>query len=132
MARVTALVVLAVQASVFLNVLALGMRARPREATYLLRRPGLLLRSLLAMNVIMPAIAVAVSYWVDLQPVVKVALVALAVSPVPPMLWNRDARISASTAYTIGLLATAAVLAIVAEPVVVRLIGHLFNREIAV
>ena len=132
MTRATALVVFAVQASVFLNVLALGMRARPRDATYLVRRPGLLLRSLLAMNVIMPAIAVAVSYWVDMPPVVKVALIALAVSPVPPMLWNRDARISASTVYTIGLLATAALLAIVAEPIVIRLIGHVFNQEIHV
>lgn len=53
----TALITFAVKASIFLNVLALGMSSRPGDAMYLLRRPALLLRSLLAMNVAMPLFA---------------------------------------------------------------------------
>jgi predicted Na+-dependent transporter len=48
------LIRIAILISVTLVVVALGLRCAPGDADYLLRRPGLLLRSLVAMNVIMP------------------------------------------------------------------------------
>jgi hypothetical protein len=78
MTSATALIAFAVKASVFLNVLALGMRA------------GAAGPSVFAMNVLMPLFAVALAF--DLEPVVKIALMALAVSPVPPMLPHRASR----------------------------------------
>ena len=44
------------QASVLLSVLALGLASSEQDATYLFRRPGELIRALLAMNVLMPQV----------------------------------------------------------------------------
>jgi hypothetical protein len=80
------MVAIAVQASMALLVFCLGMHARFDDLTDLLRHPGLLLRSLPAMNVIMPAFAVAVALLFDLNVVVEAALIAMALSPIPPIL----------------------------------------------
>lgn len=123
------LVLLAVKASIFLNVLALGMSARPGDAMYVLRRPRLLLRSLLAMNVIMPLFAAGLAVAFDLHPVVKVTLVALAVSPVPPMLPRKQLRAGGHASYAIGLLVAAALLAILVVPSVVTVLGRALGKE---
>ncbi|HMF27443.1 MAG TPA: hypothetical protein VKE42_01650, partial [Candidatus Cybelea sp.] len=80
------LISLGIQASMALMVFCVGLHARFDDVSYLLRRPWLLVRSLLAMNVIMPAVAVAVALWFDLDRPLKVALIALSVAPVPPIL----------------------------------------------
>jgi bile acid:Na+ symporter, BASS family len=94
-----ALILVTAKASVFLNVLALGMSARLTDAIHVLRRPGLFLRCLLAMGVIMPLFAVGLGIAFDLHPVVKVALVAIAVSPVPPLLPRKLVSALVSIAY---------------------------------
>ena len=48
-----AVIMLAVKASLALTVLAVSLNAGPGDATYLVRHPWLLLRSFLAMNVVM-------------------------------------------------------------------------------
>src|SRR5260370_18099601 len=72
------------QASVFLLVFSIELRATWQDATSLFRRPAVLARSLLSMNVVMPVFATAVARVFDLHPPIKIALVLLAVSPVPP------------------------------------------------
>lgn len=69
------------KASVLLIVFAIGLRASAQDATYLFRRPGELVRAVLAMNVLMPLFAVSLVYMFDLNPAVNIALVALSVSP---------------------------------------------------
>src|SRR5262245_66230581 len=51
------LVMWAIQASVCLIVFSLGLGSTQEDALYLLRRPRLLVRSLLSMNVVMPLVA---------------------------------------------------------------------------
>jgi BASS family bile acid:Na+ symporter len=84
-----ALILLVPKISIMLNVLALGLKAAPDEATYLFRHPGELRRSFLSMNVIMPLTALALGLSFDLKPAVKIALVALSVSPIPPVFPSR-------------------------------------------
>jgi bile acid:Na+ symporter, BASS family len=129
MASLSALILIAIKASIFLNVLALGMSARPTDALYVLRRPALLLRSLLAMYVIMPLFAAALAVAFDLRPVVKVVLVALALAPVPPLLPKKQMKAGGHASYTIGLLAAASLLAIVVVPVVLTVLGRAFGWE---
>ena len=50
-----------------LMVFCLGLHARIADLAYLVERPRLLLRSLLAMGVIMPAIAVGIALAFDLN-----------------------------------------------------------------
>src|SRR5689334_20587568 len=93
------LIPLALKASIVLTVFGLGLSARWGDAPSLLRRPGQLLRSLLAMTVIMPLFAVALAGAFALHPAVKIALVALAVSPVPPFLPKKELRAGGGTSY---------------------------------
>ena len=68
---------IAILISVTLIVVALGLRYALGDAAYLLHRPSLLVRSLVAMNVIMPLMAVWLVSSFDFKTPVKVALVAL-------------------------------------------------------
>lgn len=54
----TSLIPLLVKLSIMLSVIAIGLRATLADTTYLFSRPALLVRALIAMNVIMPAFAV--------------------------------------------------------------------------
>jgi bile acid:Na+ symporter, BASS family len=129
MPSLVALMLVVLKTSVFLNVLALAMTARASDATFVLSRPWLLLRSLLAMNVVMPFVAVGVVEAFNLPPAVKVALLAVSVSPVPPMVPRRLFDAGGRAPYTIGLLVTAALVAVVMMPVALGLFGWAFGNE---
>ena len=85
------LMMLAISVSMFLVVAVIGMNASLGQLTYLFRRPGLFIRSILSMNVVMLAFALAISAWLDPPPAIKIGLVGLAISPVPPFL-RRSSR----------------------------------------
>ena len=51
------ILLLVIKASIVLTVLGLGLNATWQDALSLFRRPGLLIRSVLSMNVIMPIVA---------------------------------------------------------------------------
>jgi len=123
---------LAIRASVMLTVFGLSLRADPEVALYLVRRPRQLARSLLAMNVVMPVVAVVLAMSFPLHPAVKIDLVALAVSPVPPILLGRELRAGGHAHYTIGLFLTAGALAIVFVPAAVALMGRIAGRALVV
>jgi BASS family bile acid:Na+ symporter len=108
--RVTVLV------SIVLLVFALGLRYPVGSAGYLFRKPGLLLRSLLAMNVLMPAAVILFVSHFELRPVVEVALAALAVSPVPPFLPGKQLRLVSRQQYIYGLLVASSILSVVLVP----------------
>jgi BASS family bile acid:Na+ symporter len=108
------------------TVLALGLRATWDDAMYLFRRPPQLFRALLAMNVIVPLFAATmVALLPFLQTAVKIALVTLAISPVPPLLPTRALKAGGTASYTIGLLVAAAVLSVVFVPCAVLLLGNM-------
>jgi BASS family bile acid:Na+ symporter len=121
--------VLALQGSIFLTVFSLGLQATFQDAASLLRRPRLLLRSLISMNVIMPLFAASLAQAFNLYPAVKAALVLLAVSPVPPMLPRQQLKTGGSSWYVCGLLATTSLLAIVTVPVSIVVLARLFHQN---
>jgi BASS family bile acid:Na+ symporter len=111
------------QASIFLAVFGFGLQSRRDDLLYPLRRPAALARALAAMCVLMPLVAIGLCAAVDLHPAVAIALVALAISPMPPLLTNREVHAGGRVAYGIGLMTIAAVLSIPFIPLAVRLIG---------
>jgi BASS family bile acid:Na+ symporter len=123
------LTLLAVKASIVFIVVSLGLKARLEDITYLFRRPGLLLRSLLAMNVIMPLFAVLLVTSFAFHRAVEIALVCLAVSPVPPILPKKELKAGGSTSYAIGLLIAAALLAILFVPATVEIHGRIVEAD---
>ena len=127
------LILLLLNVSLVTVVFALGLNASPADLTHLLRRPGLLARSLLSMNVLLPLFAALAAALLDVIPAVKIAILALALSPVPPVLPAKQTKAGGTASYAVGLLATAAALAIVIVPLGVYLLGRAFGggREIS-
>jgi len=121
------LVPLVVKGSIFLIVFGTGLKAALEDVLHLLRRPGLALRSMLSMNIVMPVVAGALASAFDLHHAVKVALITLGVSPVPPLLPRKEVNAGGRGSYAIALLVMAGLTAIVFVPVQVRLIGSFFG-----
>ncbi len=109
-----------------------GLKATTEDLRYLLRRPGLALRSLLAVFVIMPLLAIGVVKIFELRTAVEATLVALAISPVPPLLPKKQIKAGGIGPYALGLLILMALVAIVAIPAWIELLGHIFDRSFAV
>lgn len=125
------LILLALKASIALSVFGLGLKATFMDVTFLLRQPWLLLKSLLAMNVVLPLLVAVLVSLFDLNPAVKTALVLLAVSPVPPVLPKKQFKLGAPESYVYGLLAASALFAIVLVPLTVELLGKALGREVS-
>lgn len=126
------LVLLALKLSIMLIVLALGMGSTQRDALYLLTRPRLFFRSMLAMNLVMPLVAAALAAGFNLNPAVKLALVALSVSPVPPLFPRTAIKAGGDTAYPVGLLVAAALLAVAFVPLAIDVLGNAFGKAVHV
>ncbi|HYW13612.1 MAG TPA: hypothetical protein VE871_16745 [Longimicrobium sp.] len=106
------------------TVLAVGLRTRREDVMYVFRDSARFARSMGAMIVVMPLLALALAAVLDLHPAVKVALVGLAVSPVPPMLPRKEMKAGGRGSYAVGLLFATALLSIVTVPLAVHLVGE--------
>lgn len=122
--KLAVLVSLVLKVSIILLVFSFGLEVTVQEITYLSRRAGLLLRSLLAMNVVMPLAAATLVAAFDLHPAVKIALVALSVSPVPPFLPKRGLSVGGGSSFTFSLLVVEALLAILFVPIAIGLFAQ--------
>jgi bile acid:Na+ symporter, BASS family len=120
--------VVAFQISSFIIVFGYGLRAEFGDLRYLLGHPVLLLRSFFAVMVVMPAVAVLLARWFDVAVTVEIALVALAISPLPPLLPIRESKAGGGQDFGLGLMIVLAATSIVLVPLAVRLIGASFGR----
>lgn len=123
-----------VAASLLLMVFALGLRATFADATSLFRDffrpPHRLLRAIFAMNVAVPVVAVAAAMLFDLPQAVRIALLAMAVCPVPPILPGRQLKAGGDPGFVYGLLVAVSIAAVVVVPASVEVLGWVFRREV--
>ena len=125
------IVALALQVSIFLTVFGFGLRSTLDDLLSPARRPGTLARGLVAMFVVMPIVAIVLCIAFQFHPAVEIVLVALSISPMPPLLSNREAQAGGRVSYGIGLMVTAALLSIGFIPLAVGLIGRILGLPIA-
>jgi BASS family bile acid:Na+ symporter len=121
------LVILGLQLSIVCTVFGFGLKATPRALVSLFRQPSLLLRSLLSVFVVMPIVAVGMATMFDFRRGAEIALIALAISPVPPLLPNREVKAGGQGSYSLALMATLALLSIVAVPLAAEILQRVFN-----
>ncbi len=124
------LVVVALQVSVFCMVFGFGLKTTTQDLSYLIRRPSLLVRSLLAVFVVMPIVAVLLAVLFDFELTVERALIALAVSPVPPLLPRKESKAGGDEHYALGLMAILALLAIVVTPLEIMILQSVAGRPL--
>src|SRR5262247_635659 len=115
--------------SIFLGVLAVGMRVAPADLRYLWDRPARLFRSLLAMIVVAPIVAVLACKVFSLHPAVVVALVTLAIAPVGAMFSQAMLPLvtPGHAAYARGLFFASTVLSVILTPLAVEVIEATFG-----
>lgn len=106
-----------------------GLGARFSDVTALLRRRGLLARSLLAVLVIAPVLAVVLVRVLGIREEVAIVLVALSVSPLPPHLPGRSARAGGEPEFGLGLVLILAVLAVPVIVVAAEVLALVFGRD---
>lgn len=129
---IASFVVLTLKASIVILVFAIGMHATLADTAELLRRRGLLVRSLLSLNVLMLVFAVALVQMFALPTPAKVALLALSVSPIPPLLPKKLKGVHGAEPYTASLIVFAALLSIAIVPASMEILGAYFHQDVHV
>ncbi len=127
----TANLLLVLKLSIVTLIFAVGLGSTPADLMYLWRRPKELLRSLLAMYVAVPLVALLVAKMLPLGVAVKTAILVLAISAGAPLLPKKLMKIGRE-GYVFSLVVTSSLLAVVVVPAWLALLGPLFGREASV
>jgi bile acid:Na+ symporter, BASS family len=122
-----AVVLTILKISIALSVLAVGLEANFSDASFIFRRPSEFVRAFFSMNVLMPLLAVAVVLMFNLDPAVKIALVVFSVSPVAAFFPERALKAGGKQDYSVGLMLTTALLAIVIVPIWLEIFEDIFH-----
>jgi predicted Na+-dependent transporter len=123
---------LGINLSMALMVFGIALTAGSEQLERAFRKPGLLTRSLVAMFGVMPVVAVLIARNFNLNRALLIALMLLALSPVPPILPSKQIKAGGTRPFVLGLLVVTALAAIVVVPAGVATIGRLFGRELNV
>jgi BASS family bile acid:Na+ symporter len=123
---VTETLMILLKVSIAVLIACVGAGTSPAELTYLWRRPGLLLRSLAAMYLLVPVAAFGLVLIMPIERGVKAAMLVLAVSAGAPLLPRRLKKLN-SQQYIFSLLITSSLVAIVAVPVWAALLDAYFD-----
>ncbi len=109
--------------SVGVLIFAIGLGSTLSDLSYLWRRPALLVRSLFAMVVLVPAVALLLVSLAPLTAGVKAALLVLAVSAGAPLLPRKLGAVG-SDGYVFSLVVTSSLLAIGLVPAWIAFVGR--------
>lgn len=122
-----AIVKLVLIAGILLIVISIGVRARPEDTLQLIRNPRLGLRAMAAMFVLVPAFVLLVTWLLPLDQPVRAALLALAVSPMPPIISKKEIKLGGDANYAIGLQVLGTIVSIGVVPFMLILAGMVFG-----
>jgi BASS family bile acid:Na+ symporter len=125
------MLLVAIKLSVVVLTFGIGLGSTPADLAYLWRRPGLLVRSLVAMYVAVPVAAMLMAKMLPLSLPVKTAVVVLAISAGAPLLPRKLQKLGRE-GYVFSLVVTASLLAIVVVPLWLTAISRLVGREMSV
>lgn len=123
------ILLLFVKTTIFTLMLAIGVNLSFQEMISLWRRPGLLLRSLLAVIVLVPLVVLLLIRWLDLTPSVATGLAALAAAPGAPLTHKRSRMAGGSPTYSASLQLTLALLAVLITPLTLAIFHSLFEIQ---
>jgi BASS family bile acid:Na+ symporter len=123
------LIPIVIAISIVLTVFAFGLNASLEDAIWLFRKPGLFVRSIFSMNVLMVILAIIAAKLFDIDNALETAIIALALSPVPPIFPKKQRKVGATDSYAVALLVSASLVSIVLIPIWSELLGIIFNFE---
>jgi BASS family bile acid:Na+ symporter len=110
------IILAALQIALFASVLTLGFGANKAKPFYLIRRPRLFIRSLLAIYIVVPLVATILLVLVPLPISVKIGMILLTISSVATGSPHTMIRLGANPAYAYSLLMFMSLISIVTVP----------------
>lgn len=120
-------VTLVAAATVFLVMFSLGLASKAGDLRWALGRPGLVVRALLTVLVIVPAIAVVVTRVLGLPRSVQIGLVVMAICPGAPVALRRSLGAGSHHSFATALQMMMALLAIVTMPLSIAILNPLYS-----
>ena len=120
-----------VKITIFTLMLDIGITLPFGQLTSLWRRPALLIRSLLAVLVLVPGVVLLLLWLLDLPRAVVTGLAVLAASPGAPLTTMRSQLAGGSTPYSASLQLTLALLAVLTTPLTLAIFHAMFVLETA-
>lgn len=126
------LIPIAIQVSLFLIVLSVGLDASADDASYLLKRPALLVRSYVAIAVIVPIFATLLTMSLPLSRTAKIGILLMAVSPLPPLVPGKEIRLGERKPYVYGLLVAVSLLSVVMVPLSIVILSAVFHEYVSI
>jgi BASS family bile acid:Na+ symporter len=119
-----------VSLTIFTLMFALGVNHSFEQLTSLWRRPGLLLRSLLAVVLLVPLVVILLLWMFDLPPAAATGLAVLAAAPGAPLTYKRSQMAGGDPTYTASLQLSLALLAVGITPLILAVFSSLFGLVI--
>jgi len=118
-----------VRITIFTLMLDIGITLPFGQLTSLWRRPALLIRSLLAVLVLVPGVVLLLLWLLDLPRAVATGLAVLAATPGAPLTTMRSQMAGGSTPYSASLQLTLALLAVLTTPLTLAIFHAMFVLE---
>lgn len=126
------LVPIVAQAALCLIIASIGMQARARDVLAAMRNTNLVLKGLLAVNIVVPIIALIITSILPIHPFVRAGIVIMAVSPMAPLVQMKMLKGGLDTSHAIGLYVALILSAILFVPATVALLGALYPGEASI
>lgn len=121
-------IILVLVGSIMLAVLSVGLGTTAGAGLRLLQQPGPTASAMAAMFLVMPLLALLLAWLLPVLPAGRTALLALALSPLPPLFTRKSEALDED--YVIGTALAAAVVSVVVAPLYFVLIERVFGLHL--
>lgn len=115
--------------AIVLIIASLGLRTQLKDILHLVRNPSIIGRALLSMFVFMPACTLIMTWSLPLEPAIRGSLLALSVAPLAPILSGAATKPETEGNFMLALQIISALATIVAVPIMLGLVEHVFNFD---
>lgn len=109
-------ILILLQMALFTSVLTLGFKSTLAEPFFLFRRPRLLIRTFLAMYVVVPIVTIFIIALIQLPTSTKIGLILLSISPVATASPHKMFSLGANPPYVYSLLISLSLFAVITMP----------------
>jgi BASS family bile acid:Na+ symporter len=126
------LVPIVAQGALCLIIAGIGLQARARDVLAAMRNTDLVLKGLLAVNIVVPIAALIICSLLPIHPLVRIGIVIMAVSPMAPLVQMKMWKGGLDTSHSIGLYIALILSAILFVPATVALLSALYPVEASI
>lgn len=130
--ELTAAFGIAFKITIFVMVLSVGLATTTHDLAYLRRHPGLLVRSVLAMAIVAPVVALLLWRALPIGPAAAIALIAGALAPGLPTVPRTEEKVGGNVAFAISLMFVTTLLGVITVPLWLEILRRFVGIETAV